>query len=278
MARPQRQNADYFSHDANLRNDPKIRAIRTRFGLTGYAVYCMLLEILTGADGFSVQWDEFSQEIYAGDVGVSAAEMQEIVHFCCRIQILALDAEMLSCARLTESLRPLLEKRENLRQKHREKVTSSDVSEAETHVSDAETPHSKEKHSKVKKDTYTDTAHIPQHVGTFNLDDTIATLGLQSIPPEFVRTAWAHYEAKGWLLSEGVHVVNPAAQIQSVWSNPDKRAYFQGESKNGTPRSSPAKAESAYTKRLKLNAGSLHASAEKNSWLRSNPENGADAQ
>jgi hypothetical protein len=139
MARPQRKNADYFSHDANLRNDPRIRALRTRFGLTGYAVYCMLLEILTGADGFSVQWDEFSQEIYAGDVGVSVAEMQDIVNFCCKIQILALNAEMLSCAKLTDSLRPLLEKRENLRQKHREKTTLDGVSEAETRVSEAET-------------------------------------------------------------------------------------------------------------------------------------------
>jgi hypothetical protein len=165
MARPQRKNAEYFSHDANLRNDPRIRALRTRFGLTGYAVYCMLLEILTGADGFSVQWDEFSQEIYAGDVGVSAAEMQDIVNFCCKLQILALNAEMLSCAKLTDSLRPLLEKRENLRQKHREKTTLGDVSEAETriseaetriseaetHVSEAEIPQSKVKHSKVKE-------------------------------------------------------------------------------------------------------------------------------
>jgi hypothetical protein len=139
MARPQRKNAEYFSHDANLRNDPRIRALRTRFGLTGYAVYCMLLEILTGADGFSVQWDEFSQEIYAGDVGVSVAEMQDIVNFCCKIQILALNAEMLSCAKLIDSLRPLLEKRENLRQKHREKTTLGNVSEAETRVSEAET-------------------------------------------------------------------------------------------------------------------------------------------
>jgi hypothetical protein len=255
MARPQRKNAEYFSHDANLRNDPRIRALRTRFGLTGYAVYCMLLEILTGADGFSVQWDEFSQEIYAGDVGVSVAEMQDIVNFCCRIQILALNAEMLSCAKLTDSLRPLLEKRENLRQKHREKTTLGDVSDAETHVSDAEThvsdaemPQSKVKYSKVKESKVKEsrgeererehtrahtTAQSSQRIPETELARLQGTCSMSGVPPDFTERLWNHYEATkrmdgSWIDSNGHIISNPAKKIVALWQT--ERAKTNGNS------------------------------------------------
>jgi hypothetical protein len=182
MARPQRKNADYFSHDANLRNDPRIRALRTRFGLTGYAVYCMLLEILTFSDNFTTEFDDISQEIYAGDFGISVEEMNEIIRFCVRIQIFTFENNLLACPKLTESLRPLVEKRENLRRKYAKttringsvpakegrggnirilpaptdegKARDPLVSEAETSnfvVSEAEMPQSKVKYSKVKE-------------------------------------------------------------------------------------------------------------------------------
>ena len=47
MARPKKNNADYFPHDADMRNDPKIRALRRKFGLKGYAIWNMFLESLT---------------------------------------------------------------------------------------------------------------------------------------------------------------------------------------------------------------------------------------
>lgn len=38
MARPNKNNAEYFSHDADMRNDVKVKALRRRFSHTGYAV------------------------------------------------------------------------------------------------------------------------------------------------------------------------------------------------------------------------------------------------
>jgi hypothetical protein len=32
MARPKRENADYFSHDTEMRNDPKVKYIRNAYG------------------------------------------------------------------------------------------------------------------------------------------------------------------------------------------------------------------------------------------------------
>ncbi len=271
MARPQRNNADYFSHDANFRNDPRIRAVRNKFGLAGYGVVCMMLEILTFTDGFTVEWNEFSQEIYAGDIGVSASEMQEIVSFCVRINFFCLENTRLLCPKLTDDLRPLLDKRQFMRQKHQ----ASGVSDAETppdqSVSEAENPQSKVKDSIVKKDTQGENAGasafiVPPHVAAFNLPDTIATLSVWHIPAAFVENAWLHYASKGWLLSEGVHVLSPADRIRGDWNNPDKRKLFVGES-NGTHRNGTGKTESAYTKRLGISTDTLAESRRNNSWL-----------
>lgn len=56
MARPRKNNAEYFSHDASLRNHIKIRALRSKYeNNIGYSAYNMLLEILTDADNFRIE-------------------------------------------------------------------------------------------------------------------------------------------------------------------------------------------------------------------------------
>jgi len=46
MARPIKLNADYFSHDAGMRNHRKIKSVRQKFGINGYGIWCMLIEYL----------------------------------------------------------------------------------------------------------------------------------------------------------------------------------------------------------------------------------------
>ena len=65
MARPRKNNAEYFSHDATLRNDIKIKALRSNFGSDGYASYCILLEILTYADNFRVPNSDLQRTLMA---------------------------------------------------------------------------------------------------------------------------------------------------------------------------------------------------------------------
>lgn len=55
MARPQKNNADYFSHDNSMRNNRKIKALRTKHGVFGYGVWCMLLEYLTSCENNEIQ-------------------------------------------------------------------------------------------------------------------------------------------------------------------------------------------------------------------------------
>jgi DnaD/phage-associated family protein len=46
MGRPLKDGLDYFPHDCDMRDDPRLKMMRTLFGNDGYAFYCVLLEII----------------------------------------------------------------------------------------------------------------------------------------------------------------------------------------------------------------------------------------
>jgi len=88
MARPRKENADYFSHDADMRHDPKIKALRNKYGLAGYAVWCMMLEVLTDSAHFARMIDGLEMELLAGDFGISSEELEEMMGFMVKVRLL----------------------------------------------------------------------------------------------------------------------------------------------------------------------------------------------
>ena len=88
MARPKKNNADYFSHDADMRNDVKVKALRRRFSHKGYAVWCFILEALTDSDFFELSLSDVNRELLAADFDVSTEELQEIIDYCVKIGLL----------------------------------------------------------------------------------------------------------------------------------------------------------------------------------------------
>lgn len=90
MARPQKNNAEYFSHDADMRNDVKIKALRRKFQHKGYAVWCFILEVLTDGEYFEIDYSELNREFLAADFDVPVGELEQIVDYCCRIGLLQL--------------------------------------------------------------------------------------------------------------------------------------------------------------------------------------------
>lgn len=118
MARPKRENADYFSHDAGMRDDPKVKALRNKFGITGYAVWCMMLEILTNSDFFKIKIEELEIEILSADFGIKADLFEDILSYMLRLKLLqsADNCEYLS-QKLTDRLQPVVDKRRNSRPK-----------------------------------------------------------------------------------------------------------------------------------------------------------------
>lgn len=83
-----KDNAEYFSHDADMRNDIKVRALRRAFGCKGYAVWCFLLETLTDSEEFELPYTDIDKELLAADFDVSVEELKDIVAQCLRLGLL----------------------------------------------------------------------------------------------------------------------------------------------------------------------------------------------
>lgn len=160
MARPKKNNADYFTHDADMRNDPKIRALRKRYSHMGYAVWSFLLEYLTDCDFFRVEWSELNVELLAADFDVAADELREVVDYCVKLGLLTIEEDkFLTCEKLQERMKPLVEKRirrneakadaDNLRSENVEQKEFSEKKPPIKEVSDSQNPQSKVKESKV---------------------------------------------------------------------------------------------------------------------------------
>ncbi len=148
MARPRKNNADYFSHDNNMRNHRKIKALRNTYGFMGYSVWNMLLETLSECDNFKIKLKkDIDWELLSADFGCTSEDLRNIIKYCLDIELLEEKDELYFSSNLIERLSPLVEKREYLRNKYKEKV----VSATETPISAVEMPHSKVNKSKVNK-------------------------------------------------------------------------------------------------------------------------------
>lgn len=155
MARPIKNYCDYFPHDRDMRNHRKVKAIRTKFGITGYAIWSMTLEYLTGIDGNVFEYSDVEFELMAGDFGVSATEIRDVVDYCIKMEMLFLNNGFINSESLDERLKPVYEKRgkskDNSKKQQRlngKFVISNTVSNG---VSVAEMPQSKVNKSKVNK-------------------------------------------------------------------------------------------------------------------------------
>lgn len=135
MARPKKDNADYFPHESGMRNDDRIKALRKKFKLNGYAIWNMLLEYLTAKDFFQFEYNDFTLEIIAGDFDADKTEIQEVISYCITLGLLQQKGTFIACSRLEKGLEPLLSKRKRTR----------------NGVSDDENPQSIVKHSIGKK-------------------------------------------------------------------------------------------------------------------------------
>lgn len=158
MARPTKNNAAYFSHDADMRNDVKIKALRRSFHHTGYAVWCFFLELLTDADFFEIEFDDVSKELLAADFEVSVEELEAIVEYCLKIGLLQLtDENKLFSDAHQKRFASLLTKRERdrvrLQNQNNKQDTQQDIfaSDNVNFVDNrSDNPHSKEKETKIE--------------------------------------------------------------------------------------------------------------------------------
>lgn len=146
MARPRKNNAEYFSHDANLRNNIKIRALRSKYPQNiGYSAYNMLLEIMTDADNFRLENNDLQNTLIAWDIGLDEDLYTDILEFMVTIGLMQRDPEWIWNDHLLERMQPVLNKRKVMQEKYQVRGEKP-----------AETPPAPPKPAKAKKETLTE--------------------------------------------------------------------------------------------------------------------------
>jgi len=118
MARPSKNNCDYFPHLTTMRNHKKIKALRVKFGqVLGYAFWSMFVEYLTEQDGNELENSEIEMEMFAGELGVSVTEIQDMVNYCIKIELLFLTEDnFIYSDSLNEYLKPVFDKRQKAKE------------------------------------------------------------------------------------------------------------------------------------------------------------------
>lgn len=243
MARPKKENADYFSHDKDMRNDPKIRALRKKFK-QGYSVFNMLLEVLTGSDNFFIELSEIEIELLAGDFDEEAEILTQIIDYCVKVKLLLKEENRIYSCGLKKRLQPVIDKRNIAEQRFLEQKLKT------TGVSVTETTQSKVKYSKVKesKDNnsnyYPSTTEVVAEVEVLDYqknEKKIIEEKQPELPVDFVLDEEEFAAAEKFLKS---HSIFNLVQMQHGTDPPTTTSYFRvfyeqkkafGELKNKQP-------------------------------------------
>lgn len=235
MGRPNERNADYFTHEKSMRNDPKVKALRSKFGHVGYAVFVMLLETLTDADGFIFRLDDISLELLAGDFDLNAETVKGIIDYCCRISLLKLEDGNLCSAGHQKRMQPLLEKREKSKERYKLQKEAQNGSfcdrnsqeQTETGISVAESTQSKEsKESKVKREkrVQREKQFVPP-----TLEEFKAYFDENGYTAAAAEKVFKYYEEGDWKDSKGNQVRSWKQKVRGNWFKPE----FEKPSTNG---------------------------------------------
>lgn len=208
MARPRKNNVDYFSHDNNMRNDEKVLAVRRRFGFNGYAVWVMCLEKLYGGDNFQIKiQNEVDLELLAGDFLVEPNLLQEIIDYFVHIDLLQKKGNIYFSKEVNRRVKPILEERKrgreyvNRRWKHIKKGVIGVDNDTKKELSMGETIQSKVKES---KDIYTQSDFVSKdYIGQLRKEERrdlrIIGLYFEEAKMEFPSKEAAEKELKRWL-------------------------------------------------------------------------------
>lgn len=78
----------FLTHHVNMRNEPKIKALKNKFGNEGYGIYNCLLEVIIQSYPPEIEYSKLSFELHAGDFMCNPTLLKDIILYCLDIQLL----------------------------------------------------------------------------------------------------------------------------------------------------------------------------------------------
>lgn len=156
MARPIKNNADYFSHDNDMRDDERIKAVRRKFSHLGYSTWNMLLEKLCRAENFKAEYNEESLDIMAGDFNIEPEQLKEIIEYLIRLKLIIQEKEIIFSPTMITRFEGLFRKRKRDSEKLSLTITQNESiiadENTQSKVNNSKGNKSKENKSKEKGD------------------------------------------------------------------------------------------------------------------------------
>lgn len=135
-----------------MRNHRKIKAVRNTLGITGYAIWNMLLEYLTDMDGNEFPHNDGELELISGDFGISVTEITVAINYYLKLGLLQVKNGFICSESLHDYLEPVYEKRGRARQISRQQARENGKFKQSNAVDDGisvtEKPQSKVEYSK----------------------------------------------------------------------------------------------------------------------------------
>lgn len=110
MARPQKDNVDYFSHDIQLRKDWKVEYLRDVYGNDGYTFFCVWLEILGQSDwlNFTLPDTHIQLAFFARkEFKLEPEKFTEILSVAIESGLLQRKENIIYCDKLTKRMMPV---------------------------------------------------------------------------------------------------------------------------------------------------------------------------
>mgnify|MGYP000009460577 FL=1 len=84
MARPVKQNLDYFPLDCYL--DQKFQLLEAEHGITGFGIIIRLLQTIYGEEGYYIKWDRDTEILFAskiildGDINIKINKIRAVIN------------------------------------------------------------------------------------------------------------------------------------------------------------------------------------------------------
>jgi hypothetical protein len=167
MARPKKLNADYFSHDNDMRNDERILSVRRKFWHTWYSVWNMLLEKLCKSDYFVIKYNDMNIEFLSWDFQIDPIELKDIINYFIMIWLLQQKDNEIFCQKLIDRFEWLISKRT------RDRGSLSPAKTPNKQIIASEKPQSKVKESKVKESKVNNNISLGDFIPKWNAVEKI---------------------------------------------------------------------------------------------------------
>jgi hypothetical protein len=87
MGRSVKKGIDYFSHDVNMLSDRKMKLLKAKHGLLGYAIYLRLLELLYDENGYYLHIDDEFNILFIDEHNISNDVYINVLNDCIKYNL-----------------------------------------------------------------------------------------------------------------------------------------------------------------------------------------------